>query len=102
MQTYEIFEYKNQELAYFYKTSGTLISNEKEIKIIGPDGELMMDFKIDNLNDFIFPNKVIYDGKDLIIEERLIIELIYYKLSNTFIWTIMYNGGYAIFKTKQI
>ena len=100
-QTFKITEYRNSKQFNFSKTSGTLVFNEKEIKIFNPEGTLIMDFKISSIDDSN-SNEVFCDGIDVILDEYLVIKITYHKINNTFNWTIIYLDGYAIFKTKRI
>ena len=100
-QTFNIIEYKNSNQNEFTKTSGKLISDKTEIKIFDSEKSLIMDFKIANIDDYTYSNKIICDGVDSILKEYLIIELKYDKTNNIFIWTMLYEDGYCIFKTKK-
>ena len=101
-QTFNVIEYKNSNQSKFVKTSGQLISDKTEIKIFDSNKNLIMNFKIANLDDFTYSDKIICDGVDAILKEYLIIELRYDKTYDVFIWTMLYEDGYAIFKTKRI
>ena len=100
-QTFNITEYKNSNQSKFVKSSGQLISDKTEIKIFDSNKKLIMNFKISNLDDFTYSDRIICDGVDAILKEYLIIEIRYDKTYDTFIWTMFYEDGYAIFKTKK-
>lgn len=100
-QTFNITEYKNSNQSKFVKSSGQLISDKTEIKIFDSNKNLIMNFKIANLDDFTYSDRIICDGVDAILKEYLIIEIRYDKTYDTFIWTMFYEDGYAIFKTKK-
>ena len=100
-QTFNITEYKNSNQSKFVKSSGQLISDKTEIKIFDSNKKLIMNFKIANLDDFTYSDRIICDGVDAILKEYLIIEIRYDKTYDTFIWTMFYEDGYAIFKTKK-
>ena len=101
-QTFNITEYKNSNQSKFVKSSGQLISDKTEIKIFDSNKKLIMNFKIANLlDDFTYSDRIICDGVDAILKEYLIIEIRYDKTYDTFIWTIFYEDGYAIIKTKK-
>ena len=100
-QTFKVTEYRNSEQSKFSKTDGTLIFNNEEIKIFSDTGKLIMDFKINSI-DNSKSYEIICSGIETILDEFMIVKITYNKTSRTFDWTIIYIEGYAIFKTINI